>query len=60
MKDVDPMDLRMASRQWEKQGLMSSGKAANHASMYGADLSDEENAETMYRRKMQRLCIGCS
>jgi hypothetical protein len=48
MTDIDPADLRMSSRQWEKQGLMLSGKALDHLSMYRADLSDEENAENMY------------
>ncbi len=43
------MDLRMSSRQWEKQGLMLSGKALDHVSLYGTDLSDEENAENMYQ-----------
>jgi hypothetical protein len=27
---------------------MPSGKALDHVSMYGTDLSDEENAENMY------------
>jgi hypothetical protein len=49
MPDIDPVDLRMASRQWELQGLTPSGKAPDHVSMYGTDLSDEENAENMYR-----------
>jgi hypothetical protein len=49
MSHIDPVDLRMSSRQWELQGLMPSGKALNHVSMYGTDLSDEENAENMYR-----------
>jgi hypothetical protein len=49
MSDIDPVDLRMASRQWELQGLVSSGKALDHVSMYGTDLSDEENADNMYQ-----------
>jgi hypothetical protein len=49
MSDFDPADLRMSSRQWELQGLVPSGKALDHASMYGTDLSDEENAENMYQ-----------
>ncbi len=49
MTDIDPMDLRMSSRQWELQGLIPSGKALDHESMYGTDLSDEENAENMYQ-----------
>jgi hypothetical protein len=48
LEGVDPVDLRMSSRQWEKQGLLPSGKALDHASMYGTDLSDEENAENMF------------
>jgi len=50
MSDIDPVDLRMSSRQWapELQGLTPSGKALDHVSMYGTDLSDEENAENMY------------
>jgi hypothetical protein len=39
----------MLSRQRELQGLVPSGKALDHVSMYGTDLSDEENTETMYR-----------
>jgi hypothetical protein len=49
MKDIDQMDLRMSSKQWEKQGLMLWSKALDHASMYRTDLLDEKNAETMYR-----------
>ena len=48
MSDIDPVDLRMSSRQWELQGLVPSGKALDHVSMYGTDLSDEENTENMY------------
>ncbi len=39
----------MSSRQWELQGLMPSGKALDHVTMYGTDISDEENAENMYQ-----------
>ncbi len=52
MTDIDPADLRMSSRPWEGttvQGLMQSGKALDHVSMYGTDLSGEENAENMYQ-----------
>ncbi len=49
MSDIDPVDLRMSSRQWELHGLVPSGKALDHVSMYGTDLSDEENAENMYQ-----------
>jgi hypothetical protein len=51
MSDIDPVDLRMSSRQWELQGLVPSGKALDHVSMYGM----------IFRmRKMQRMCIRCS
>ena len=49
MTDIDPADLRMSSRRWELQGLVPSGKALDHVSMYGTDLSDENHAENMYR-----------
>ena len=49
MSDIDPVDLRMSSRQWELQGLTPSGKALDHVSMYRTDLSDEENAKNMYQ-----------
>jgi hypothetical protein len=49
MSDIDPVDLRMSSRPWELQGLVPSGKALDRVSMYGIDLSDEENAENMYQ-----------
>ncbi len=49
MSDIDPADLRMSSRQWESLGLVSSGKALDHVSMYGTDLSDENHAENMYQ-----------
>ncbi len=49
MSDIDPVDLKMSSRLWELQGLVPSGKALDHVSMYGTDLLDEENAENMYR-----------
>jgi hypothetical protein len=41
------MDLRKSSGQWERQGLMPSGKALDHVSMYGTNLLDEENAKNM-------------
>jgi hypothetical protein len=49
MSDIDPVDLRMSSRQWELQGLVPSGKALDHVSMYGTDLSGNANTENMYR-----------
>ncbi len=30
MSDIDPVDLRMSSGQWELQGLVPSGKALDH------------------------------
>ena len=35
--------------QWELQGLVPSGKALDHVSMYGTDLSGDANTENMYR-----------
>ncbi len=49
MTDIDPADLKMSSRQWELQGLVPSGKALDHVSMYGTDLSDENYADNMYQ-----------
>jgi hypothetical protein len=49
MQEIDPVNLRMSSRLWEKLGLLPSGKALDHASMYGTDLFNEENAESMMR-----------
>ena len=40
MSDIDPADLRMSSRQWELHGLVPSGKALDHVSMYTTDLSE--------------------
>jgi hypothetical protein len=39
MSDIDLVDLRMSSRQWELQRLVPSGKARDHVSMYGTDQS---------------------
>ncbi len=55
MSDIDPVDLRMSSRQWDLQGLVPSGKALDHVSMYGTDLLDEENAENMYQMFVNHL-----
>ncbi len=49
LTDIDPMDLRMSARQWKLPGLMPSGKALDHVSMYGTELSDQKNAENMYQ-----------
>ncbi len=55
MSDIDLVDLRMSSRQWELQGLVPSGEALDHVSMYGTDLSGEENTENMYRKFVNLL-----
>ncbi len=55
MQEIDPANLRMSSRQLEKLGLLPSGKALDHASMYGTDLSNEENAGSM-----MRMFVGAS
>ncbi len=52
MGDIDLMDLRMSSEMWEKQGLVPMGKSIEHTSMYGTDLSDDENEESMMRTRM--------
>jgi hypothetical protein len=49
MSDIDLVDSRMSSRQWELQGLVPSGKALDHVSMYGTDLSGDANTENIYR-----------
>jgi hypothetical protein len=49
MSDIDPVDFRMSSRQWELQGLTPSGEGLDHVSMCGTHHSDEENAENMSR-----------
>ena len=49
MSEIHQADLRMSSRPWELQGLVPSGKALDHVSMYGTDLSGDENTENMYR-----------
>ncbi len=49
MENMDPMDLRMPSKSWEKKGLLSLGNTIEHASMYETDLSSAENAESMMR-----------
>ncbi len=30
MEDIDPVDLRMSSKMWEKRGLVSMGKTIEH------------------------------
>jgi hypothetical protein len=49
MKDIDPVDLRMSSKMWEKRGLVPIGKTIEHASLHETDHSDDENAESMMK-----------
>ncbi len=49
MEDIDPVDLRMSSKMWEKKELVPIGKMIEHTSIYGTDLSDDENAESMMK-----------
>ncbi len=49
IENIDPEDLRMSSRMWEKRGLVAMGKTLEHTSLYGTDLSDDENAESMMK-----------
>ncbi len=48
MSDIDLVDLRMSSRQWGSQGLVPSGKALDHVSMYGTEV-----------RIIQIICMEC-
>jgi hypothetical protein len=48
--DIDPANLRMSSKMWEKRGLVPIGKMIEHTLLYGTDLSDDENAESMMKR----------
>jgi hypothetical protein len=49
MQDIDPVDLRMSSEMWEKRGLVPIGKFIERPSLYGTDLSDDENAESIMK-----------
>jgi hypothetical protein len=49
MTNMDPSELGMSARQWEALGLLSSGKALDHMSMYGTDLTDDEYTANMYQ-----------
>ena len=53
MSDIDPVDLRMSSKTWEKRGLVPMGKMIEHTPhymlIYGTDLSDCQNAESMMK-----------
>ncbi len=52
-EEIDPADLRMSSKMWEKKGLVPMGKTIQHTSLYETDLSDDENAESM-----QKMFVG--
>jgi hypothetical protein len=52
MENIDPEDLRMSSKMWEKRGLVSIGKTLEHTSLYGTDHSDNENADSESMMKM--------
>jgi hypothetical protein len=39
----------MSSKMWEKKGLVPMGKTIEHTSLYGTDLSDDKNAESMLK-----------
>ncbi len=60
MSDIDLVDLRMPSRQWELQGLVQSGNALDHVSMYGTDLSGDAKTENMYRMFVNLPAEGLS
>ncbi len=51
MEDIDPVDLRMSStsKKREKRGRVPMGKTIEYTSLYGTDLSDDENAESMLK-----------
>ncbi len=49
MEDIDPVDLRMSTKIWERRGLLPMGKSIEHTSLYGADFSGDENAECMMK-----------
>jgi hypothetical protein len=51
MKEIDPVDLRMSLKMWEKKGLLPMSKSFEHISLYGADSSffDDENEESMMK-----------
>ncbi len=40
--EIDPVDLRMTSKMWEKKGRVPMGKMMEHTSLYGTNLSDYE------------------
>ncbi len=42
MEEIDPADVRMSSKMWEKKRLLPMGKSMEHTSLYGADFFDDE------------------
>ncbi len=49
MKEVLLADLRMSSKMREKRGLVPMGETIEYTSLYGTDLSGNENAESMLK-----------
>jgi hypothetical protein len=51
MEGIDLVDLRMSSKMWEKSGpgLVTMGKTIECTLLYGADHSDDENAESILK-----------
>jgi hypothetical protein len=49
MEDIFLVDLRMSCKMWEKRGLVPMGKIIDYTSLYGTDLSDDENAVSMLK-----------
>ncbi len=47
MEDIDQVDLRFSSKMWEKRGLVPMGKMIEQTSLYGSDLLEDENAESI-------------
>jgi hypothetical protein len=37
MQDIEPVDLRMSSKMWEKRGLVPMGKLIEHTLPYGTE-----------------------
>jgi hypothetical protein len=49
MEKIDPVDLRMSSKMWEKRGLLPMGLTIENASKFGSELSGGENVESMMK-----------
>jgi hypothetical protein len=45
----DPKDVIMSSKMWEKHRIVSMGRFIEHTSIYGTNVSDDENAESMMK-----------